>query len=101
VDARLDLGGPIGDDAAGALKGLPGVQAVVPAAGGAVVRVAGRDVVPQVVRSLVEHGLSVFGATAEAPTLEDIYFAVEARIAAAEGRIPAPIAAPAGVEVAS
>ena len=56
---------------------------------GLTVRVAEREVVPHLVRLLVDRGLSVYGAAAKAPTLEDVYFAVEARIAASEGR-PAP-----------
>ena len=101
LDARLDLGGPIGDDDAGAVGGLLGVHAVVPAPDGAVVRVAGREVVPEVVRALVERGRPVYGATAAAPTLEDVYFAVEARIAAAEGRTPTAIDLPVDAEVGS
>ena len=60
---------------------------------GLTVRVAEREVVPHLVRLLVDRGLSVYGAAAKAPTLEDVYFAVEARIAASEGRpAPAPTA---------
>jgi len=51
------------------------------------VRVDDREVVPHLVRLLVERGVHVYGARAKAPTLEDVYFAVEARIAA--GRPPA------------
>jgi hypothetical protein len=54
------------------------------------VRVTERAVVPHLVRLLVERGLPVYGASAKAPTLEDVYFAVEARIAAAEGRPATP-----------
>jgi hypothetical protein len=35
-----------------------------------------------VVRILVQRGVHVYGAQAKTPTLEDVYFAVEARIAA-------------------
>ena len=45
-------------------------------------RVADREVVPHLVRLLVERGVHVYGARAKTPTLEDVYFAVEARIAA-------------------
>ena len=68
-------------------------------------RVADRAVVPRLVQLLVERGLPVYGASANAPTLEDVYFAVEARIAASEGRTPTPLASslpnPVPEEVAS
>jgi ABC-2 type transport system ATP-binding protein len=88
LDARLDLGGPIRPEAADALRGAPGVTAVVPTPTGATVRVVERDVVPALVRRLVDLGDDVYGASAQAPSLEDVYFAIEARIAAAEGRDP-------------
>jgi ABC-2 type transport system ATP-binding protein len=89
LDARIDLDGAIDRDAADVVRGVRGVRAVVPDPSGAVVRVDDRRIVPHVVRVLVERGLAVYGATASAPTLEDIYFAVEAKIAAAEGVLPA------------
>ena len=89
VDAVLDLGGPVDVATADAVRAAPGVLVVADAPDGLTVRVAERDVVPHLVRLLVERGLSVYGATARPPTLEDVYFAVEARIAASEGR-PAP-----------
>ena len=90
LDADLDLGAPVPDDAAALLRSIDGVQAVVPSAHGARARLRDRDVVPHLVRALVERGVPVFGAVAAQPTLEDVYFAVEARIAAAEGHAPAP-----------
>ena len=90
LDAQLDVGAPVDAATADALRVAPGVSAVVPSPSGAMVRVAERSVVPHLVRLLVERGLSVYGASATPPTLEDVYFAVEARIAAAEGRNTAP-----------
>jgi ABC-2 type transport system ATP-binding protein len=90
LDAELDLGAPVDDATADALRAAVGVSVVVPSPSGAVVRVDDRAVVPRLVRLLVERGLSVYGANAKAPTLEDVYFAVEERIAAAEGRTPPP-----------
>jgi ABC-2 type transport system ATP-binding protein len=89
LDAELDVGAPVDAPTADALRAASGVTMVVPSPSGAVVRVAERAVVPHLVQLLVERGLSVYGASAKAPTLEDVYFAVEARIAASEGR-PAP-----------
>jgi hypothetical protein len=86
TDAELDLGAPVDDATADVLREIRGVSMVVPSLTGAVVRVAERTIVAQLVQLLVERGLSVYGASAKAPTLEDVYFAVEARIAASEGR---------------
>ena len=90
LDAELDLGRPIEPSMADALRVLPQVSVVAATPTGAVVRVRERADVPLLVRRLVEQGVDVFGATANAPTLEDVYFAVEARIAAQEGRVLAP-----------
>ena len=90
VDAELDLGGPATPATADALRSTPGVLVVADSPMGLVVRVSDREVVPHLVRRLVEGGVPVYGASAKAPTLEDVYFAVEARIAAAEGRPVVP-----------
>ncbi len=90
IDADLDLGTAIDPATADAVRSTRGVSIVVPAAHGALVRIDDRDVLPHLVRLLVERGVPVFGAQAKDPTLEDVYFAVEARIAAAEGGPPAP-----------
>jgi ABC-2 type transport system ATP-binding protein len=86
IDAELDLGAPIDLATSAALEQLPGVERVVPIAIGALVRLERRDEVPLVVRLLVERGVPVYGASARPPSLEDVYFAVEARIAESEGR---------------
>ncbi|MFZ6003471.1 MAG: ABC transporter ATP-binding protein [Actinomycetota bacterium] len=86
VDAEIDLGAPIDAATSAALEQLHGVARVVPISSGALVRLDRRDGVPAVVRLLVERGVPVFGASARPPSLEDVYFAVEARIAASEGR---------------
>jgi ABC-2 type transport system ATP-binding protein len=90
LDTDLDLGAPLDAGTADALRAVPGVSVVVPSPTGAVVRVDERTVVPHLVALLVARGLAVYGANAKAPTLEDVYFAVEERIAAAEGRSPSP-----------
>jgi ABC-2 type transport system ATP-binding protein len=90
LDAHLDVGAPVDTATADALRAATGVSMVVPSPSGAVVRVAERAVVPHLVELLVARGLPVYGARAQAPTLEDVYFAVEARIAAAEGRSATP-----------
>ena len=55
--------------------------AAVPAAAGAIVRTDARDDVPAVVAACVRAGASVFGVDPRDPTLEDVYFAIEARAA--------------------
>ena len=86
LDAELDLGAPIDAVTSAALEQLPFVARVAALPSGALVRLDRRDDMPMLVRLLVERGVPVYGASARPPSLEDIYFAVEARIAAAEGR---------------
>jgi ABC-2 type transport system ATP-binding protein len=91
VDADLDLGGPVSEATADALRRTSGVLVVADAPRGLLVRVTDREVVPRLVRSLVEQGLPVYGATAKVPSLEDVYFAVEARIPADHAAAPTPV----------
>ncbi|MGQ0830840.1 MAG: ABC transporter ATP-binding protein [Microthrixaceae bacterium] len=90
LDAEIDLGAPIDSSTLAALEQLRCVARVAPLPSGALVRLEQRDDVPAVVRALVERGVQVFGVSARPPSLEDVYFAVEARIAKAEGRQPGP-----------
>ena len=89
---ELELGAPIDDATMQAVRALPGVLAVAPVPLGAAVRLTGRDDLPAVVKAVVDRGLSVYGAAAKLPSLEDVYFAIEARIADAEGRPAGPSA---------
>ncbi len=91
LDLRLDLGGPPPDTLIGSLTALEPVTAVVPTAEGAVVRLSGRDAVPVVVATCVAAGIEVFRVDPRQPTLEDVYFEIEARSA-----LPSEPAAPAG-----
>ena len=86
IDAEVDLGGPIDATTSAALEQLACVVRVAPLPSGALVRLGQRDDVPDVLRVLVGRGVPVYGVSARPPSLEDIYFAVEARIAKAEGR---------------
>jgi ABC-2 type transport system ATP-binding protein len=90
IDAELELGSPIDDATMQAVRALPGVLAVAPVPLGAAVRLTRRDDLPAVVKAVVDRGLSVYGAAAKVPSLEDVYFAIEARIADAEGRTAGP-----------
>ena len=89
IDAEIDLGAAIEERAAALLRTLPGVAAVVPSPTGATVRLTSRDDLPTVVAALVARELPVYGAVARTPSLEDVYFAVEARTAAREAALAA------------
>jgi ABC-2 type transport system ATP-binding protein len=58
----------------------PGVLAADASSTGLALRVTSREVVPRVLADLVGHGAAVYGATPRPATLEDVYFAIEARI---------------------
>ena len=79
LECSLDLGGPAGHEALAAVSAVRGVHAAHAADIGAVIRVVDRDVIPQVVSELVTAGVSVFAAIPRPPSLEDVYFEIEAR----------------------
>ncbi|HEU5082597.1 MAG TPA: ABC transporter ATP-binding protein [Acidimicrobiales bacterium] len=97
LEADLDLGGRAGDDVLATVARVPGVLVAVPAPGGATLRVEDREALPRVVAALVGAGVAVYAAVPRPPTLEDVYFEIEARRAAAAGVPPAP--APVEAEV--
>lgn len=80
IGATVDIGGTADEATLGLLRSTPGVLDAAPSADGAFLRVADRDVVPRVVGALVAREVPVFGAQAQPPTLEDVYFEVERRI---------------------
>jgi ABC-2 type transport system ATP-binding protein len=88
LEVVVDLGGPAAPEVVDALRGVPGVLAADADRGGARLRVEGRDVVPALVRRAVEAGAEVYAAVPRPPTLEDVYFEIEARRAAAAGLAP-------------
>jgi ABC-2 type transport system ATP-binding protein len=91
LDVDVDLGAPIGTEVAEAIRTRPGVLAVAPTSTGAAVRVLERAVVPSLVAELVHLGTEVYAAAPRPPTLEDVYFAVEARIAAGGAPVAAAV----------
>jgi ABC-2 type transport system ATP-binding protein len=101
LDTVIDLGRPAPEGALDAIRLLPGVRVAVSAGNGARVAVEHRDVVPQVVATLVGLGLPVYAATPQEPTLEDIYFAIASKVSAAEGAAAEAPTADASAEVAS
>jgi ABC-2 type transport system ATP-binding protein len=84
LEVDLDIGAPADDAVLGALRAHQGVLDAVAAPAGALLRVAEREVLPRIVSLLVDRGVPVYGSTPRPPTLEDVYFAVEARIASGE-----------------
>lgn len=82
LDCELDLGAAITPDALHRVQAVDGVRSIQPGPTGATVSVTHRDVVGRVVRALVEGGDDVLAAVPRPPTLEDVYFEIEARRAA-------------------
>ena len=92
LDCTVDLGVPADAATVAVIERVPGVRSVAASGSGADVRVADREVVPLIVSELVRSGVAVYAAVPRPPTLEDVYFEIEARRAVA----PAPF-----VEVAA
>jgi ABC-2 type transport system ATP-binding protein len=80
LDTDLDLGGRADERVLRLMREVRGVLDAVPTDDGARVHVESRDVVPALVASLVAHETPVYAATPRPPTLEDVYFEIEARI---------------------
>ena len=85
LDCTVDLGAPAGPDTVALTRAVPGVQRAESSPTGLTLSVGERDDVPLVVASLVGAGHQVYAAVPQPPTLEDVYFAIEARRAAEVG----------------
>ena len=85
LGAELDLGGRVDADTVGALAAVPGVSSALAHGDGVRLVLDDRDVLPRAVAAAVARGVPVYGAATHRPTLEDVYFAIEQRIAAEEG----------------
>jgi ABC-2 type transport system ATP-binding protein len=79
LDADLDLGAPAEDRTVALLVDLDGVQAAESTSDGLRVRVRDREALASVVAMLVGREVPVYGAIPRTPTLEDVYFAIEAK----------------------
>ena len=88
TDVRLDLGGTASPSVLAAIDGLDAVLQAVPTAEGAVVRLTGRHEVPAVVAVALAAGAPIHGVDAHVPTLEDVYFEIEARTLAGSATGP-------------
>lgn len=84
IGATIDLGSAAPAASLELLRSRPGVLSAESAPDGAVVRVDDRDAIPALVRALVAEELAVYEVRVQVPTLEDVYFAVQRRLAAAE-----------------
>lgn len=82
LTVEVDLDAPASPTTLETLRSFAGVVEAEPHLRGARVVVNDRDAVPHLIASLTETGLNVYGVTPRPPTLEDIYFEVEAQIAA-------------------
>jgi ABC-2 type transport system ATP-binding protein len=82
IGAQIDLGASASPDTIALLASMPGVLTVETSPTGAQLHVADREVVPTLVAALVGRETRVYGASAAAPTLEDVYFAIEREILA-------------------
>ena len=80
LDVDIDLGGPALPDLVAVVKALPGVLDARPSDLGLRVVVEDRQVVPTVSAALADRGVGLYGVTPRPPTLEDIYFAIEAGV---------------------
>jgi ABC-2 type transport system ATP-binding protein len=78
VQADLDLGAPADDRALGVVRSLAGITEAEASANGLRVRMADRETLAAVVAALVGREVPVYAATPHVPTLEDVYFALEA-----------------------
>jgi ABC-2 type transport system ATP-binding protein len=83
LEVELDLGRRAPSAVLDLLGSVVGVAAAAPSDLGAVVTVDDRSHVPAVNRALVAADVDVFATRPRPPTLEDVYFAIEARSAAA------------------
>jgi ABC-2 type transport system ATP-binding protein len=82
LEVELDLGGRAPGSVLDLLGAVPGVGGVAPSDEGAVVTVDDRSHLPGVNRALARAEVDVFATRPRPPTLEDVYFAIEARATA-------------------
>ena len=83
LDATLDLGAAARPEVLDLLHRVDGVVDASAVPDGALLRIVNRDVLPRVVAALVGAEVPVYAAEPRPPTLEDVYFEIEARTLAA------------------
>jgi ABC-2 type transport system ATP-binding protein len=87
LGAELDLGQPADAATLAAITSVPGVRSAEAHAEGARLVIDDREVLPRALATVVARGIPVYGAATRLPTLEDVYFAIERRIAEEEGEL--------------
>jgi ABC-2 type transport system ATP-binding protein len=97
IPADVELANPAEERLTGAVAALPGVLSARSSPRGLALRLERADVLPVVIATLVGREVPVFAATPYPPTLEDVYFAVEASLEAEDAAVGG---APAVVPVA-
>ncbi len=95
LEAALDLGDPASIELLATIRTVPGVQSAEATPDGAALRVHDRDSLARVVAVLVGLDVDVFAAVPRPPTLEDVYFAIEAGITGSE--VDAPLVESSGL----
>ena len=80
LDVDVDLDGPAAPALVEAVRTLPGVIDARPSDPGLRVVVEDREAVPGLAAALGERGVVLYGITPRPPTLEDVYFAIEAQV---------------------
>ena len=95
VAAVVDLGAPAPAQVLEAVRSCPGVLEADASADGAQLRLTAREALAPVVATLVGLQVPVYGAAQRRPTLEDVYFALQAD----RDPVPAPGRAGAGAAV--
>jgi ABC-type multidrug transport system ATPase subunit len=79
TEVRIDLGRAPAPDLLTRLGTVPGVVQAVPVEQSVLARVESRQVVPALVAACVGAGEAVYAAEPRTPSLEDVYFEIEAR----------------------
>ena len=79
IEIRVDLGGRADVPTLDALLSLDAVLHAAPTPTGLVVRVLHRDAAPAVVNTCVRSGADIYAVDTVTPSLEDVYFEIEAR----------------------
>ena len=82
LPVTVELGTAADERSLGAVRATPGVRAVAAHPAGLRLVADDREVIPKVVASLVGREIPVYGAVPRPPSLEDVYFEIQRRIAA-------------------
>lgn len=87
IAADVDLGVPADAETLGMLLRVEGVLEAATSAVGAALRVRDREALPAVLHALAAAGTSVYGLVGHPPTLEDVYYEIEARARTEVGEV--------------